>query len=99
MLSGTNEEDNDPMPDTTTPDPALPRKPDMAAFARAVRFRERAVSAALDHFARIDMRPESTYARAAYDAMAELIRQDERDRLAEAGRLLPAQTSETTPGQ
>ncbi|PWR08591.1 hypothetical protein DKT68_15355 [Micromonospora acroterricola] len=80
------------MADTTGP--ALPSKPDMAAFARAVRFRERAVQAALEHFVRIDMYPESMYARAAFDAMEGLIREDERERLAEASRLMPAEPIE-----
>lgn len=74
-----------PMPPRPTP-PA----PDLSVFKRVVRFRDRAVALATAYHARVGLRPSQHYARATYDAIAELIREDERKRLAAAGRLQPA---------
>jgi hypothetical protein len=78
------------MPDPTyTPDPAR-REPDLRAFAKAVRFRDSAVARAVAHHSRTDLQPSSHYARATFDAIEGMIREDERAALAAAGRLLPA---------
>lgn len=51
----------------------------------AVQFRDRCVQAAMKHHERVDLQPSRHYARATFDAIEELIRADERARLAEAG--------------
>lgn len=58
---------------------------DLARFGRAVRFRDGCVKAALAHYRRVGLRPIDTYARAAFDAMEDLIRQDERDKISDGG--------------
>lgn len=60
--------------------------PDLKAFARAVRLRDRAARLAMEHHESAGLAPSSPYARATYDAVAELIREDERARLAAEGR-------------
>lgn len=57
---------------------------DLARFRRRVQLRDRCVKAALEHFRRADLSPIGDYARAAFDAMEPLIREDERRRIAEA---------------
>lgn len=59
---------------------------DLARMRRAVQFRDRCVKAAVEHYRRTGLRPIDTYARAAFDAMEQLIRDDERERLAGDGR-------------
>jgi hypothetical protein len=63
---------------------------DLSVFARMVRFRDRAVALATAYHVRVGLQPSQHYARATFDAIAELIREDERERLAAAGRLQPA---------
>lgn len=63
--------------------------PDLSAIAAAVRFRDRATAAAVAYHERVGLPPSTHYARATFDAIADLIRQDERERLAAAGRLVP----------
>ncbi len=63
--------------------------PDLSVIAAAVRLRDRCTTAAVAHHERAGLAPSMQYARATYDAIAELIREDERRRLAEAGRLAP----------
>lgn len=53
---------------------------------RAVQFRDRCIRAAVEHYRRVGLRPIDTYARAAFDAMEAMIRDDERERLAGDGR-------------
>lgn len=84
---------SEPRSSTYTPDPAR-RAPDLGAFARAVRFRDRATAAAVAHHERAGLQPSQQYARATFDAIEQMIREDERARLDEAGRLLPADAVE-----
>lgn len=58
---------------------------DLARMRAAVQLRERCVRAALDRYRRVDLQPIDTYARAAYDAMAPLIRADERAKIDDGG--------------
>lgn len=55
---------------------------DLARVRRAELFRDRCVKATLDHYRWVDLEPVDTYARAAFDAMEMLIREDERQRIA-----------------
>lgn len=57
-------------------------EPDLSKFAAAVRLRDRCTAAAVAHHERAGLAPSSQYARATYDAIAELVREDERRRLA-----------------
>jgi hypothetical protein len=66
--------------DSTT----APNSSDLSKFAAAVRLRDRATAAATAHHERAGLQPSGHYARATYDAVAEMIRQDERERLAVA---------------
>lgn len=65
---------------------------DLARFRHAVQLRDRCVKAAVERMVYLgdagDL-DDQRAARVAYDAMAELIRTDERERLAAAGRLPP----------
>ena len=74
-----------------TPTPA---EPDLSAFAAAVRFRDRATAAAVAYHERVGLPGSTHYARATFDAIAQMIREDERDRLAAAGRLCPPNARE-----
>lgn len=58
---------------------------DLARMRAAVQFRERCVKAALDHYQRVGLRAIDTYARAAFDAMVTLIREDERAKIDQCG--------------
>lgn len=69
------------MPDMTSED--------LARVRAAVQLRDRCVKAAVDRMAYLGELPNAAAARVTYDAVAELIRQDERQRLERAGRLLP----------
>lgn len=62
--------------------------PDLSAFARAVRFRDRVTAAAVSYHERVGLVGSMHYARATFDAISELIREDERERLAAVGRLV-----------
>lgn len=57
---------------------------DLARIRKAVLFRDGCVKAALDHYRWVDLQPIDTYARAAFDAMEMLIREHERQRIADA---------------
>jgi predicted RNase H-like nuclease (RuvC/YqgF family) len=58
--------------------------PDLQPFAKAIRLRERAVKEAKAHHERSGLIPSSMYARATFDAIVNLIREDERERIAAA---------------
>lgn len=58
---------------------------DLARIRAAVQFRDRCVKAALEHYRRVELRPIDTYARAAFDAMEGLIREDERRKISDDG--------------
>jgi hypothetical protein len=55
--------------------------PDLSRFRDAVRLRDRCRQAAMQHHERCGLTPSFQYANATYDAIAELIREDERRRL------------------
>jgi hypothetical protein len=59
---------------------------DLARIRAAVLFRDRCVKAALEHYGRVGLRPVDTYARAAFDAMERLIREDERAKISGEGQ-------------
>lgn len=65
--------------------PDSPRKPDLRAFGQAVRFRDQATRAAVAHHERCGLPPSTHYARVTFDAIAGLIREDERARLTAEG--------------
>jgi hypothetical protein len=58
---------------------------DLARILAAVRFRDRCVQAAVEHYGRVGLRPVDTYARAAFDAIEQLIRADERAKISSGG--------------
>lgn len=58
---------------------------DLARIRRAVQFRDRCVHAAVEHYRRTGLQPIDTYARAAFDAMEGLIREDERGKISSGG--------------
>jgi len=59
--------------------------PDLSGFRDAVRLRDRCRQAAVEQHERCGLTPSVVYANATYDAIAELIREDERRRIAQAG--------------
>jgi hypothetical protein len=54
--------------------------PDLSAFRDAVRLRDRCRQEAMAHHERCGLAPSFQYANATFDAIAELIREDERRR-------------------
>jgi len=61
---------------------------DLARFKAAVRLRDRCVRLAVKRMDHCGQRPDQQAARITYDAIAEVIREDERERLRAAGLLL-----------
>lgn len=62
---------------------------DLARVRAAVQLRERCVRAALAHHEWVDLTPRHDYARATFDAMEQIIRADERAKVARAIDALP----------
>lgn len=58
---------------------------DLARIRAAVLFRDRCVRVALDYYERVGLQPIDTYARAAFDGMEALIREDERRKISGEG--------------
>ncbi len=58
--------------------------PDLSRFRDAVQLRDRCRRAAMEQHERCGLEPSVVYANATYDAIAELIREDERRRDAKA---------------
>jgi hypothetical protein len=58
--------------------------PDMDRFRDAIRLRDRCREAAMAHHEHCGMPPSFAYANATYDAIVDLIREDERRRQSEA---------------
>lgn len=58
--------------------PSTPASPDLSRFRDAVQLRDRCRQAAMAHHERCGLPPSFGYANATYDAIAELIREDER---------------------
>lgn len=56
-------------------------RPDLGRFRDAVRLRDRCRRAAMVHHERCGLTPSFAYANATFDAIVDLIRGDERDRL------------------
>ena len=56
---------------------------DLARVRAAVQLRERCVRAALAHHERVELTPRHEYARATFDAVEQIIRADERAKVAE----------------
>lgn len=52
--------------------------PDLSRLRDAVRLRDRCREAAMAHHARCGLTPSGVYANATYDAIADLIREDDR---------------------
>lgn len=59
--------------------------PDLSRFRDAVRLRDRCRTAAMAHHERCGLTPSLAYANATYDAIADLIREDERARQSTEG--------------
>lgn len=66
---------------------------DLARFRDAVQLRDRCVKAAVERMVYRGQRVDEQAARTTYDAIVDLIREDERRRLDRAGRLLPEKSS------
>lgn len=58
--------------------------PDLSRFRDAVQLRDRCRRAAMEQHERCGLEPYVMYANATYDAIAELVREDERQRAAQA---------------
>lgn len=59
----------------------LPSPPNLAQIRAAIRLRDQCRRAAMEHHERCGLAPSFVYANATYDAIADLIREDERCRL------------------
>ena len=66
-------------------DRTVDNTPDLGRFRDAVRLRDRCRQAAMEHHERCGLAPSFAYANATYDAVAELIREDERRRSGDVG--------------
>lgn len=60
--------------------------PDLSAFRDAVQLRDRCRKAAMAHHERCGLTPSGQYASATYDAIADLIRENERRRSGGSGQ-------------